>query len=150
MGYIERLIENCHQALTSKPAQEFVMTNHTELKDIKKAIYVIEQIGGDIKKTFDDFLTFKQSTERACPKSNAPSQIMYVGSSTTGLLKRISEHIGDGSKSTSAMHLRHWYKGDYQIKIKIYNETSDVIQIIEDDLSDQLKPAFGKRGGNNK
>jgi len=38
----------------------------------------------------------------------------------------------------------------YKITIKEYTVAKDVLQIIEDDLSDQLSPAFGKKGGNNK
>jgi len=76
---------------------------------------------------------------------------MYVGSSTTGVDKRIKQHIGDGPKGTYALHLRHWFDGEYTVTIKQYdNKLREVIQVIEDDLSDQLKPAFGKQGGNNK
>jgi hypothetical protein len=32
----------------------------------------------------------------------------------------------------------------------MYDVENEVLQIIEDDLSDILKPAFGKQGGNNK
>jgi len=76
--------------------------------------------------------------------------MMYVGSSTTGIRKRIEQHIGDGYKGTYALHLRHWFNGTYKITIKQYDESKDVLQIIEDDLSDKLKPAFGKQGGNNR
>jgi hypothetical protein len=31
-----------------------------------------------------------------------------------------------------------------------FDKTRDVLQIIEDDISDRLSPAFGKKGGNNK
>jgi len=75
-----------------------------------------------------------------------------VGSSTTGLKKRIKEHLGDGSKSTYSLQLKHWFNGSYRITIKVYDDkiSREVIQIIEDNLSHQLKPAFGKQGGNNK
>lgn len=76
---------------------------------------------------------------------------MYVGSTTTGLKKRIKEHIGNGHKSTYALHLSHWFEqGNYKITIKEYNAPKEVIQIIEDALSDELNPAFGKSGANNK
>lgn len=75
---------------------------------------------------------------------------MYVGSSTTGVKKRIQQHMGDGHAGTYALHLKHWFKANYRITIKQYSETKEVLQIIEDDLSESLKPAFGKQGGNNK
>ena len=75
---------------------------------------------------------------------------MYVGSSTTGIRKRIEQHLGDGNKNTYALHLKYWFKGDWKITVREYNVSKDVLQIIEDDLSDKLKPAFGKQGGNNK
>ena len=32
----------------------------------------------------------------------------------------------------------------------VFDEKKEVLQLIEDNLSFQLKPAFGKLGGNNK
>ena len=64
--------------------------------------------------------------------------------------KRIKEHIGDGNKNTYSLQLKHWFNGKYKITIQIYEEPIEVLQIIEDNLSYQLKPAFGKQGGNNK
>ena len=150
MSYIDRLIENCNSAKQASPIREFVMNNISDLDNINKAIYIIEQIDGDPQKTFEDFSFYRQRQERSCAKLNSPSQVMYVGSSTTGLKNRIYQHIGDGPKGTYALHLKHWFKGRYQVSIKIYNVSADVLQIIEDDLSDQLKPAFGKSGSNNK
>jgi Uri superfamily endonuclease len=150
MDYIDKLISNCGKAKESKPIQEFVMQNLSQLKDIKTAIYIIEEIEGNAQQTFIDFSIFKKSKIRACAKLNSPSKIMYVGSSTTGLEKRIEQHMGDGAATTYALHLKHWFKGKYQITIRQYNETPEVLQIIEDALSSQLQPAFGKKGGNNK
>ena len=150
MLYIDTLIENCKKAKLAKSTKEFVLKDISELNSIKNAIYVIEEINGDNKKTFNDFLNYKKLKERACPKSNSPSQIMYVGSSSTGVKKRIQQHLGYGPKSTYALHLNHWFKGQYQITIKVFEESLEVIQILEDALSKELSPAFGKRGGNNK
>jgi len=150
MSYIDRLIKNCQLAKKASPVREFVMKNISDLDGINKAIYIIEQIDGDPRKTFKDFSLFRQLKERACAKLNSPSKVMYVGSSTTGLKNRIYQHIGDGPKGTYALHLRHWFKEQYKVSIKVYDESADVLQIIEDDLSDQLKPAFGKSGGSNK
>ena len=150
MSYIDRLIENCLLAKEASPVREFVMRNISDLDGINKAIYIIEQINGDPEKTFKDFSLYRQRKERACAKLNSPSKVMYVGSSTTGLKNRIYQHIGDGPKGTYALHLRHWFEGQYKVSIKVYNESADVLQIVEDDLSDHLKPAFGKSGGSNK
>jgi hypothetical protein len=117
---------------------------------MKQAIYIIEQVGSDIETTFLNFSRYKEKNERKCAKLNSPSKIMYVGSSTTGVKKRIEQHQGDGHAGTYALHLKHWFVGEPKITIKQYDEAKDVLQIIEDDLSDRLKPAFGKKGGNNK
>ena len=150
MRYIDRLIENCEKAKTASPLEEFVLQNLAELDGIKQAIYVIEQIEGDQEEIFLEFSRYRDKKERKCAKLNSPSQIMYVGSSTTGVRKRIEQHKGEGHAGTYALHLKHWCRSDYRITIKKYSETKEVLQIIEDDLSDRLKPAFGKQGGNNK
>eukprot|EP01022_Parablepharisma_sp_SALTPOND_P011429 TRINITY_DN14770_c0_g1_i1.p5 TRINITY_DN14770_c0_g1~~TRINITY_DN14770_c0_g1_i1.p5 ORF type:complete len:159 (-),score=10.47 TRINITY_DN14770_c0_g1_i1:345-821(-) len=150
MRYIDRLIQNCQHAKKALPVKEFELQKLSDLDSLDNAIYIIEEIGGDINKTFEDFKKYRNKKERSCSKLNAPSNTMYVGSSTTGIRKRIEQHIGDGHKSTYALHLKHWFKGKYKITIKQYNVTRDILQIIEDDLSDQLSPAFGKQGSNNK
>ena len=101
--------------------------------------------------TFTELKASKNKNERKCPKLNKPSSTLYVGSSTTGLKKRIKEHLGDGNKHTYALQLKHWFKGKYKITIKVYNSDTqrEIIQLIEDNLSYYLKPAFGKKGGNN-
>src|SRR5471030_3340809 len=94
--------------------------------------------------------THSLQAERACAKLNAPSNVMYVGSSTTGIKKRIEQHVGQGHKATYALHLSHWFNGKYKITVWQYDVSDEVLQIIEDDISDRKKPAFGKQGGNNK
>ena len=150
MSYINKLIANCKEAKIAKPTREFVLGELSELDGIKTAIYIIEQVSGDISETFNLLSNYKATKERACPALNSPSKIMYVGSSTTGVKSRIKQHIGDGSKGTYALHLKHWFDGDYKITIMKFDKTRDVLQIIEDDISDRLNPAFGKKGGNNK
>lgn len=149
MSYIDKLIDNCQRAKSAIPLHEFVMADISELKGIRRAIYVIEH-DGDPEKVFLEFSRFKQSKARSCARLNAPSAVLYVGSSITNLRKRVSEHLGRGSGSTYALHLDHWFSGKYKITVKIYDEPPEVMQIIEDDLSDILKPAFGKQGGNSK
>lgn len=155
MRYIDKLIKNCEIAKISSPVKEFNYNSEIDLHGVKHAIYIIEEIEGDTKKTFSDFSQFKDLEKRKekgrkCARINSPSKIMYVGSSTTGIKKRIKQHMGDGHPGTYAIHLKHWFKGRFKIIIKQYDVTKEALQIIEDDLSDKLKPAFGKQGGNNK
>lgn len=150
MDYIDRLIKNCETAKRAIPVNEFILNDLTELDGIKKAIYIIEQVGGDIEKTFNELVEYKSKKERACPKLNNPSKVMYVGSSTTGIKRRIKEHVGQGYKNTSSLHLSHWYTEDYKITVREYDVSNEILQILEDALYHKLKPAFGKLGGNNK
>jgi len=150
MAYIDRLIENCELAKSSPPIREFELKNLTELDGMKQAIYIIEEVGGDVEETFNKLSQYKDLKKRKCPKLNAPSKIMYVGSSTTNVQKRIEQHLGKGYYGTYALHLNFWFTGNYKITIKQFNVSRDVLQIVEDSLSDQLKPAFGKQGGNSR
>jgi len=150
MRYIDRLIELCEQARAISPRREFVLQDLDELSNIKTAIYVIEEIGGDPIETFLQFSKYRDTRQRKCAKLNSPSPIMYVGSSTTGVKNRIQQHQGTGYHGTYALHMSHWFVGQCQITVKEYDCDRDVIQIVEDDLSDALQPAFGKRGGNEK
>jgi hypothetical protein len=150
MTYIDSLIENCKKAKAAKLVKEFVLSEISALDDIEKAIYIIEELEGDNEKTFIDLSNYKKTKKRACPKLNAPSPVMYVGSSTTGIRRRIEQHLGDGPKGTYALHLKHWFEGKHKITVKVFDEPIEVIQIIEDALSHDLSPAFGKSGGNNK
>ncbi len=152
MSYIDTLIENCKTAKGTQPSKLIEidpMTELSELDDVKTGIYIIEDESGNPDETFAAFSRYKETKERACAKLNAPSKVMYVGSSTTGVKKRIEQHMGHGNKGTYALHLSHWFKGKLKITVKQYDVAGDVLQIIEDDLSHTLKPAFGKQGGNN-
>ena len=150
MSYIDNLISNCKEAKKAKPINEFVLGELSALDGIKTAIYIIEQASADISETYNSLLKYKATKERSCPAINSPSKIMYVGSSTTGVKSRIKQHLGDGNKSTYALHLKHWFDGGYKITIMEFDKARDVLQIIEDDISERLAPAFGKKGGNNK
>jgi len=152
MNYIDRLIKNGILAKEASPIKEFELRAHqlSDLSNIQQGIYIIEEINGDIEDTFKRFQDYKYKKERSCAKLNSPSAVMYVGSSTTGIKKRIEQHLGYGHKSTYSLHLNHWFKGEFKIIIKQYNVSKEILQIIEDDLSDRLKPAFGKKGGHNK
>lgn len=150
MSYIDKLIENCKTAKAALPSKITEVDDLSALDGVQKAIYIIEEQGGNPEETFLAFSRYKEKKERACAKLNAPSRVMYVGSSTTGVKKRIEQHMGQGNKGTYALHLSHWFNEKYQVTVKQYDVTNEVLQIIEDDLSDALKPAFGKQGGNNK
>lgn len=150
MSYIETLIANCEKARNAMPEREFVLEGTEQLNGIDKAIYIIEEVGGNVEKTFLALSKYKMTKGRACPRLNAPSQTLYVGSSTTGLKNRIEQHIGNGPKGTYALHLSHWFEGQYRITVKTYNEPIEVLQIVEDALSYELSPAFGKQGGNSR
>ena len=144
------MIKNCELAKNATPSNEFELSDIKDLDGVKQAIYVIEEEGGDVEKTFLDFSRYKDRKERKCAKLNSPSQVMYVGSSTTGVKKRIVQHLGDGHEGIYSLHLKYWFEGKHKITIKEYSVAKEVLQIIEDDLSDNLKPAFGKQGGNNR
>jgi len=149
-GYIDHLIDNATKAKFSKPIREFIFEDLEQLNDIDKAIYIIEEINANKEKTFNDFLAYKDSKKRNCPKANNPSNILYVGSSTTNVKGRIKQHIEEAPIRTYALHFKHWFKGKYKITILVYDEPNEVLQIIEDNIANNLKPAFGKMGGNNK
>ena len=150
MRYLDTLIQHCHAAKTAIPVQEFIFSTVDDLPPISKAIYIIEQVDGDMNETFNHFRIFKAQGTHACARLNAPCTVMYVGSSTIGLKNRLKQHLGQGQKSTYALHLSQWFQGQFKITIRQYEVDHQVLQLIEDDLSHQLKPAFGKWGANNK
>ena len=137
MSYIDTLIENCKSAKAALPSRVIEMEDLSALDGVKKAIYIIEEAEGNPEETFLAFSRYKESKKRACAKLNKPSKVMYVGSSTTGVKKRIEQHMGQGNKGTYALHLSHWFDGKYKVTVKQYDVTDDVLQIIEDDLSDK-------------
>lgn len=151
MQYIKQLVADCHLALEAKPINEFVLNELSELDDIMTGIYVIEEIGGNPENTFLAFSNFKSTKTRKCARLNKPSQILYVGSSTTGMKKRIKQHYGYGYAGTYALHLKHWFENrNLKITIIEYDVKPKVLQIIEDAISFDKRPAFGKTGGNSR
>lgn len=150
IDYIESLIGHCREALKAGPVREFVFNRLDDLEGVGKAVYVIELLGGTPEDVFNEMVRYKSTGLRKCPKLNAPSNVLYVGSSSSGLKQRINQHIGNGHKATYALHLNHWLVGNYKITVSEYDVANEVLQIIEDGLSYELKPAFGKMGGNNK
>ena len=56
--YIEQLITNCKIAQEAIPESEYEISSIEELHkmdDIRKGIYVIEELGGNQEKTFQEF-----------------------------------------------------------------------------------------------
>lgn len=168
LSYLDQLIANCEAAKKAICIKQIILDKDTDISDISSAIYIIKEKGGNTQITFDQFKKFKdeqtqkkksnknkKNTEEkevilACPKLNSPSQTLYVGSSTTGLRARLYQHTTHAPHGTYALRLNEWFSGKYEIEIRVYNETNEVLQLIEDDLSFALKPAFGKKGSNNK
>ena len=151
LNYIEHLLESCRAAQTAVPLRTFVTTTLEHFTNNDRGVYVFEQIGGDPDSTVLAFEQFKAKRERACPRINkSGSSVLYVGSSSKNLLTRLRQHQGDGPSATSALHLRHWFQGDYRIRVLLYDVSQPVLQILEDSLAHELRPAFGKRGSNNR
>lgn len=152
MSYIKELIAHCEKALTTQPERAFVLEDLADLDCVETAIYIIELTSGNEDQVFRDFVAYREKRERACARANSPSKTLYVGSSTKkGLRARIRQHLGAGHRSTSALHLSEWCKNPYQIRVLDYPSIPrPVLQIVEDALAHELKPAFGKPGPNNK
>lgn len=152
--YIDQLIANCEKAKLVEPIKTTFLKNKDELNNlpkIKQAIYVIELTVGDAKDVFEKYKKYKERGKRKCSRLNTASKTLYVGSSTTGLNRRLEQHLKFGPKGTYALHMADWFKG--KVKVTIYEFDSKdidkkVLQIIEDSKAYVLKPAFGKPGGN--
>ncbi len=152
MQYIENLLRNCELAKVAKPINTYVLEGLDGFREVDKGIYIIEEIGGDMVATREDFARFRTSTGRKCSRINKnPSSVLYVGSSKTGVRKRLAQHLGDGHMKTYALNLKHWF-GARKMKITVheYDVSSDVLQIIEDATAYELSPAFGKTGSNGR
>ena len=77
---------------------------------------------------------------------NNDSNILYVGSILNNVHSRIKAHIGFGSKTYYAMHLKHWAPKD--LKLNFYYckvEEPRIINDIEAALAEHLNPLIGKR-----
>ena len=89
--------------------------------------------------------------DRAYPQINktSASEYMYVGSSRD-CVKRLIEHLGLGGKTTYSLQMSSWATslvGDFEIEILKYTDIDQIVLCaIEDQLSKELKPLFGRRG----
>ncbi|WP_334428569.1 GIY-YIG nuclease family protein [Vibrio alginolyticus] len=150
MEYLDRLIRDCETAKAVKPKSDFTVASFDEVPDIDKRNYIIKEVGGCAESTFESFVDFKRKKLKACSKVNSPSHVLYVGSSTTGLRKRLRQHLVNCPSKTYSLHMYQWFDGKYEVRILEYDVPIEVLQLIEDAMSYDLKPAFGKQGGNNK
>ncbi len=163
--YIDQLIQHCEEAKNTENRfrETFTRDDYNsgkhELYDPKatKAIYVIKSPGSDLIKTSCYLKDKKKKTTRAYPRINKPieTDVMYVGSSSTDLKKRLKEHLKSGHEKTSSLHMETWeeeYRRNIVVEVRYYEEdlSRNVLQIIEDGLSYELKPIFGKPGSNGK
>ena len=162
-SYLDTLINDCVIAKQSKSINTYIYSSNENLETfltlhIKEltqedisAIYIIKEINGSSEETHSKFKQFKLNKEIACPKINHnPSEVLYVGSSSKNVINRLKQHILGTNNKTYALRLVNWFQGEYEIEIRTYKVASNILQLIEDNLSHNLHPAFGKTGGNNK
>jgi len=77
---------------------------------------------------------------------NNNRNILYVGSILNDIHSRIKAHIGFGSKTYYAMHLKHWAPKDLKLNFYYCNiEEAKIINDIEAALAEHLNPLIGKR-----
>lgn len=125
------------------------------LVDIQTAIYAISLPEADpatihrsLSKARNDKVDGR-SYSRVLPLGEAPTNVLYVGSSRT-LRKRLMEHLGFGQKKTFSLHLRQWGCGLGPARIDVRAYPADLpnalLCALEDHMADQLRPLFGKRG----
>lgn len=89
--------------------------------------------------------------------SNNTSNYLYVGCSMEDYLGRLKNHLGvRNSLGTYSLHLSKWDNNlDYRIRINTYQIidtennaiNSIVVEALEQQVWDKLKPLFGKRSG---
>lgn len=84
------------------------------------------------------------------------STVLYVGSSTTDFKTRIKNHLGTEGAGVYSLHLSKWDNSlQYDLKISAYQVISQteqiverfIVEILEQQIWDELKPVFGKRSG---
>lgn len=140
--------------LTTDALQEMLIVIAEKLGKKNQSIYVFSLLDDALEEDLREAFAYKEA-DRAFARLNKPNvksafRCIYVGSShdTT---KRIREHLGLGYQRTSAMHLNSWadcLAGSFQITVLPYDHIpSDLLQILEDQLSDEMKPILGKKGG---
>jgi len=152
--YISSLIKACQAAMSAEPVRVYHISSMEQLESVPSKgsfVYIIREVNGVCEKTHKEFSNFRKISKYACARLNPePSEVLYVGSSTTNLRSRLKQHIDSDHPQTYALHMSKWFQGEYQVEICEFNVPIEVLQLIEDSMSFNLKPAFGKQGGNNK
>lgn len=84
------------------------------------------------------------------------SSFLYVGSSTTDFYARLKNHFGTRGNRVYSMHLCKWDNDiSYDLKLRTYtlenikspNTMHSIVELVEQQVWDELKPNFGKRSG---
>jgi len=84
------------------------------------------------------------------------SSFLYVGSSTTDFYSRLKNHFGTRGNRVYSLHLCKWDNGiNYDLKLRTYtienlkslNTMHSMVELVEQQVWDELKPNFGKRSG---
>lgn len=129
-------------------------------------IYVIQvQSSKNLKQLiehFEDYHTINKTRTKNKDRVNlsrynkTSSKVLYVGSSTTDFKTRIKNHLGTEGTRVYSLHLCKWDNClDYELKVSTFEVVSDnsevverfIIEILEQQFWDKLKPVFGKRSG---
>jgi hypothetical protein len=123
---------------------------HWRIED-QKAVYFIEvDTRIDLPEVQRIFKRAKDEGSRAYCRLNDTSHCLYVGRSDE-LPTRIWQHLGYGHGKTYALQLSHWAQPlrlCFELHCAQYprDTEGDVLQAIEDQLWDEKKPMFGRRG----
>ena len=84
------------------------------------------------------------------------SSFLYVGSSTTDFYARLKNHFGTRGNRVYSLHLCKWDNDiNYDLKLRTYtientkslNTMHSIVELVEQQVWDELKPNFGKQSG---
>ncbi len=151
--------------ITSNQFRTLALFNET-ITNISKTefpiIYMIELENNEDRKqlikTFETFSKTNKTNTKNVDRinhskyNNGNSKTLYVGSSTNDFKTRLKDHLGvKKSCRTYALHLSKWDKNlVYSIRVRTYKISKtnrNIVELIEQQIWDQLKPVFGKRSG---
>nr|WP_199000915.1 hypothetical protein [Flavobacterium sp. ASV13] len=132
-------------------------------------IYTIELIDtakkGVLLDTFQTFSRINKTMTKNVTRinhsldnsANNNSNFLYVGSSIGDFSGRLKNHLGiRKSVRTYSLHLSKWDTNlDYNIRVVTYQVkdknknpvSNNIVELIEQQIWDKLKPLFGKRSG---
>lgn len=139
---------------------DFPFINYTEdsiiymiyLPDRKKLSLLLRDYNSYISNVDHNLKLSKNNTEQN------PSLVLYVGSSTTDVKKRLKYHLGLLGSNVYSLHLAKWHnKLDYDLQISLFTVKSNgdkykymkrfLVEAIEQQMWDEFNPLFGKRSG---